>query len=189
MTDEELIIAAQGGDKKLLNMLLERHYDRIYAICRRITGQESDAMDATQEALLAIVKGLEKFDGRAKFTTWSYRVVTNACLDELRRKKRRIADALPDEEAGELAIDATQSPEDAVTARLDIDAALLEVPEEFRVAVVLRDLCDMDYADIAETLQIPPGTVRSRISRGRAALANQFLGNQNPPPTRHIDTP
>ncbi|MFV1990740.1 MAG: RNA polymerase sigma factor, partial [Acidimicrobiales bacterium] len=69
-SDEDLIRAAQGGDEKSLNTLLERHFDRIYAICRRITAQDADAMDATQESLMAIVHGLEKFDGRAKFTTW-----------------------------------------------------------------------------------------------------------------------
>ncbi len=187
--DEELIQAAQNGDKDSLNTLLERHYDRIYAICRRITSQDADAMDATQEALMAIVRGLENFDGRAKFTTWSYRVVTNACLDELRRKKRRPSIPLPDEQAGQTPLASTPSPESMVNARLDIDDALARVPEEFRVPVVLRDLCDLDYAEIAEVLEIKPGTVRSRISRGRAALAAQIGGNQDPPSARHMGQP
>ncbi|MFV1991888.1 MAG: RNA polymerase sigma factor [Acidimicrobiales bacterium] len=187
--DEDLIRAAQGGDEKSLNTLLERHFDRIYAICRRITSQDADAMDATQESLMAIVRGLEKFDGRAKFTTWSYRVVTNACLDELRRKKRRPSIPLPDEEAGQAPIATSPSPESMVTARLDIDDALARVPEEFRVPVILRDLCDLDYAEIAEVLEIKPGTVRSRISRGRAALAAQIGGNQEPTITRHRERP
>jgi len=70
-------------------------------------------------------------------------------------------------------------PDEVVAARVDVDAALQHVPEEFRVAVVLRDLCDLDYAEIADVLEIPPGTVRSRISRGRAILVER-LGNQHP---------
>ena len=76
---------------------------------------------------------------------------------------------------------------DAVDARLDVDAALATLPEEFRVAVVLRDLCDLDYAEIAEVLDVPPGTVRSRIARGRAALDARF-GNPGPTPERPTET-
>ena len=71
-----------------------------------------------------------------------------------------------------------------VIDRLDVDAALQQIPEDFRTAVVLRDLCDLGYAEIAESLGIPPGTVRSRISRGRAALAQLLAGNSDPPSER-----
>ena len=74
-------------------------------------------------------------------------------------------------------------------ARLDVDAALRELPEDFRVAVVLRDLCDLDYAEIADVLDVPPGTVRSRIARGRALLVEHLapVGNQEPAPVRQND--
>ncbi len=134
-----------------------------------------DALDATQEALLAISRGIARFDGRAKFTTWLYRVATNAALDEARRRKRRPVplDVLPEppERAPGIA--------DAVADRLDIDAAFALIPAEFRTAVALRDLSGLDYAEIAAVLDIPPGTVRSRIARGRAALA-ALIGNQGP---------
>ncbi|HJL75891.1 MAG: sigma-70 family RNA polymerase sigma factor [Acidimicrobiales bacterium] len=158
--------------------LLRRHHDRIWSICRRMAGNDADAADATQEALIAVATRLDRFDGRARFTTWLHRVATNACLDELRRRGRRpvpVDEVLPRVEA---------MPADAgIADRLDIDAALADLPEEFRVAVVLRDLCDLDYAAIAEVLDLPPGTVRSRIARGRSALADR-LGNPGAPDER-----
>jgi len=172
--------AAQAGDRDALDALLRRHHDRIHAVCRRLAGNEADALDATQEAMIAIARGIRRFDGRAAFSTWAYRVATNACLDELRRRKRRPTPGLP-EELGETSATSATAIE-VLPDRLAIDAALAELPEEFRVPVVLRDLCDLDYAEIADTLGIPPGTVRSRIARGRAQLARRLTadpsGNQ-----------
>jgi RNA polymerase sigma-70 factor, ECF subfamily len=144
-------------------------------VCRRITGQDADAADAAQEALLAIVRGLPRFDGRSKFSTWAHRIAHNACIDELRRRGRRPDPGLPEHETrprGE-----GPALDDTVADRLSTDEALEALPEDFRAAVVLRDQLGMDYAEIAEVLGIPPGTVRSRIARGRAALARS-LGNQ-----------
>src|SRR5690606_25045097 len=132
------------------------------------------------------------------FTTWAYRVATNAALDELRRRRRRPVPGLPDlagpagpsggsgggggtgpggaagagATGGAGAAAAAGGVEGLVVDRVDVDAAVAQLPEDFRAAVVLRDLCDLEYADIAEILRIPPGTVRSRIARGRAHLAD-----------------
>ena len=166
--------AAQAGDAAALDALLRRHHDRIHAVCHRLAGNDADALDATQEALIAIARGIRSFDGRAAFSTWAHRVATNACLDELRRRKRRPAPGLPDDLDGHALRDAgarQSSGIDALPDRLAIDDALAQLSEEFRLPVVLRDLCDLDYAEIAERLDIPPGTVRSRIARGRAQLA------------------
>ena len=89
LDDRALVTAAKSGDRAALDQLFRRHYDRIHGVCRRITGNDADALDATQDALIAIVRGLPAFDGRARFSTWAYRVATNVCLDELRRRKRR----------------------------------------------------------------------------------------------------
>ena len=89
--DRELVAAAQAGDRRALDTLLRRHYDRVHAVCRRIAGSSRDADDAAQEAMISIVRGLPRFDGRAQFSTWVYRIATNAALDELRRRKRRPA--------------------------------------------------------------------------------------------------
>jgi RNA polymerase sigma-70 factor (ECF subfamily) len=186
-SDEVLAEAAAGGDRTALETLLARHLDRIHAICRRVTGHPEDALDATQEALVAVTRGIGRYDARARFTTWLYRVATNAALDEVRRRGRRplpTADVpnLPSTRAG------GGSPEAVVTARLDVDAALAGLPADFRAAVVLRDLCDLDYAEIAEVLEVPLGTVRSRIARGRAALAAR-LGDDPREPGRSPERP
>jgi RNA polymerase sigma-70 factor (ECF subfamily) len=165
-----------------MNSLLTTHYGRIFAICRRLAGNDADAADASQEALMAIVKGLHRFDGRATFKTWSYRVATNAALDELRRRKRRPMPALADIEVPS----GSPSLDSEVVDRLTVDALLPRIPEEFQAPVILRDLLGMDYAEIAQTLEIPPGTVRSRIARGRRHLAKllEEPGNQTGPEKR-----
>lgn len=180
--------AAQAGDRAALDALLRRHHDRIHTVCRRLAGNEADALDATQEALIAIARGIRRFDGRAAFSTWAYRVATNACLDELRRRKRRPTPGLPEDlDVAGPATAAAQSSAgiDALPDRMAIDEALARLTEEFRVPVVLRDVCDLDYAEIADRLGIPPGTVRSRIARGRAQLADLLdPGNQRASPAR-----
>jgi RNA polymerase sigma-70 factor (ECF subfamily) len=174
-TDESLVRAAQAGDRAAMQELLSRHYDRLHAVCRRLAGNDADADDACQEALMAVVRGLPKFDGRSSFKTWSYRVATNACLDELRRRKRRPLELIDD--------DALESPigdfDQQVADRVTLDRLWAQIPEEFRAPVALRDVLGMDYAEIADALDLPPGTVRSRIARGRGHLA-RLLGNQTP---------
>ncbi|MEQ8717852.1 MAG: RNA polymerase sigma factor [Acidimicrobiales bacterium] len=191
--DAALVASARSGDRAALEELLRRHHDRIWAICRRLAGNDADAADATQEALMAIVRGLDRFDGRARFTTWSYRVATNACLDEMRRRGRRPRPGLIDDDPGSGSVTPDENVDvgRTVSASVDVDAALRELPEDFRVAVVLRDLCELDYAEIADVLEIAPGTVRSRIARGRARLA-EILGddgNQDTPVRRPSGEP
>jgi RNA polymerase sigma-70 factor (ECF subfamily) len=167
--DDALALAARAGDRTALERLLHDHADRIHAVCRRIVGNPDDALDATQEAMIAVARGITRFDGHTRVSTGIYRVATNAALDELRRQRRRPVPA-----EAEVAFTADRDATGTVDTRLDVDAALATLPEDFRVAVVLRDLCDLDYAEIAEVLALPPGTVRSRIARGRAALEAWF---------------
>jgi RNA polymerase sigma-70 factor, ECF subfamily len=164
-------------------------------VCRRLTGNDADAADATQETLLAIVRGLRGFDGRSRFSTWSYRIAVNASLDELRRRRRRpepgvdpFLDA-PGRGPMGSAGSSLRSPADTSDLRLDIDAALLRLPPDFRAAVVLRDLCALDYAEIASVLDIPVGTVRSRIARGRSLLVPLLAGNRTRPAERPSEQP
>jgi len=184
--DEKLAAAAANDDRRALDALLQRHAGLVHAVCRRVLVNPEDALDAAQEALLAIARRIETFDGRARFTTWCYRVATNAALDEARRRARRPApvDIVPEPRTGAGRVD------DAVADQLDVDAALARLSPEHRAAVALRDLVGLDYAEIASVLDIPAGTVRSRIARGRAALADHLAdreapgdigGNQTPP--------
>ena len=188
-SDAVLADRASGGDRRALEQLLDRHADRIHAVCRRVVAHPEDALDATQEAMIAVARGIRRFDGRSAFTTWLYRVATNAALDELRRQAAP-AGPRPPRRAPSPSPPAP-SIEDRVGARLDVDAALRTLPEDFRVAVVLRDLCDLDYAEIAAVLDVPPGTVRSRISRGRALLVEHLgpsaVGNRTPAAVRQND--
>lgn len=176
--DNELVAAARAGDRFALDQLLRRHYDRIHAVTRRIAGGTRDADDACQEALIKIVRNLPTFDGRSSFGTWAYRIATNAALDELRKRTRRPAlhmvDDRDDGEHGGVSIDPVDelaaARVDAVADRLAIDEALDGLDEDFRTVVVMRDIADLDYAEIAEVLDIPVGTVKSRIARGRKQL-------------------
>ncbi|MBK5288805.1 MAG: sigma-70 family RNA polymerase sigma factor [Acidimicrobiia bacterium] len=173
--DHELARAAGRGDRGALDALLARHIDRVNAVCRRICGPD-DGLDATQNALIGIVRAIDRFDGRSAFTTWIHRIATNAALDELRRRSRRAVPVDPDTDRVRVPHASRSDDPERVVDQIDLDAALAQLPEDFRVAVVLRDVSDLDYAEIAATLEIPIGTVRSRISRGRAALA-VILGN------------
>jgi RNA polymerase sigma-70 factor, ECF subfamily len=181
-TDDELVRAAQRGDAAAMEELLRRHYDRVHAVCRRIAGASRDADDAAQEAMIRIVRSLDRFDGRAAFGTWAYRIATNAALDELRKRKRRPQLHVVDPDADTRPTDPIDPLADrtieAVGERLAIEEALADLPEEFKASVVMRDIGDLDYAEIAEALGVPVGTVKSRIARGRRILVDR-LGNRD----------
>ncbi len=188
--------AAQGGDRGALDQLLRRHYDRVHAVCRRITGHDADAADAAQDAMIAMVRNLDRFDGRSSFGTWAYRIATNASLDELRRRKRRAVPTSTDADDGhpsrELADPDSGQRIDAIGDHMALDSALRSLSDDYRLPVVLRDVADLDYAEIADVLDIPVGTVKSRIARGRTALAkalSEETGNHDTDPERPSRAP
>jgi RNA polymerase sigma-70 factor, ECF subfamily len=175
-TDEALVGRAQTGDREAMEALLRRHYDRIHAVCRRMTGNDADAADAAQNALIAVARGLPRFDVRSLFSTWVYRIALNCSIDELRRRSRWPAASVEQAPALAPGDDTEQSAE-----RIDVDAALRQLPASFRAAVVLRDMCGLDYLEIGEVLQLPPGTVRSRIARGRGILVRLLDPSRSEP--------
>ena len=179
-----LVGRAAAGDRDALDAVVRAHQHRVLAICTRMMGDPADAADAAQDALIAICRGLPSFDQKSRLSTWVYRVTTNVCLDALRRRARRPLIELPVEDETR----AMPAHDDVVAARVTIKAALLDLPEHARAAVVLRDLCGLDYAEIGDVLGIPPGTVRSRIARAREALARS-LGNQTPTGERPTSRP
>lgn len=189
-SDEELVEAAQRGDATAMDLLLRRHYDRVHAVCARIAGSTRDADDATQEAMIRIVRNIDRFDGRSAFGTWIYRIATNTALDELRKRKRRPQLHVGDDDDGpvEGADAMAHRHVDAVADRITIETALAELPDEFRAPVVMRDVGDLDYAEIAAALDVPIGTVKSRIARGRRMLVEK-LGNQSDSPERPTGNP
>lgn len=191
--DSELVAAAQRGDAAAMDQLLRRHYGRVHAICSRIAGGTRDADDATQEAMIRVVRNLDRFDGRAAFGTWVHRIATNTALDELRKRKRRpqlhVAAEDDDLRASNEPVDRLAHRQiDSVADRINIDEALAGLPEEFKAAVVMRDVGDLDYAEIAAALDLPLGTVKSRIARGRRLLIEK-LGNHDTPDERPTSNP
>ena len=178
--DDLLIQRAKRGDSVATDALLRMHYDSVRAVCHRIVVNKADAEDATQHALISIVRALPGFDGRAKFSTWVYRIATNAALDEVRRIRRRPTPTDIDATFVLPVADGTG----AVEAQMDVAQALALLPEEYRTTLVLRHVADLDYEEIAEIQGVPVGTVRSRLARGRTQLAN-ILGNQDTSTGRH----
>lgn len=174
--DDELLRSARAGDAAALEEILRRHHRMIHAVCARIVVDRGGAEDATQEALLAVTRGLRRFDGRSSLGTWIYRIATNAALDEVRRVGRRPRPTLV---AADGDSRVTSGPEDAVTVGDEVGRALQTLDPEIRATMVLRHLAGLDYAEIAQTLGVPVGTVRSRLSRGRDALRS-LLGEHAP---------
>jgi RNA polymerase sigma factor (sigma-70 family) len=142
----------------------------LYTVAYRLTGSHDDAQDLVQEVLLRVRRGLATYTP-GSLEGWLSRITTNAFLDDVRRRKRRPLDIVADLPERAIGVDADP---DAVLDRsrlpADVEDAIRTLPEDFRAAVVLCDIVGLDYAEIAESLSIPPGTVRSRIHRGRAQL-------------------
>jgi RNA polymerase sigma-70 factor (ECF subfamily) len=178
--DEQLVRRFLEGDVAAFTSLVRRHEARIYHLCLRILSDPDDAADAAQDAFLTALRKLDQFRGEAAFTTWMHRVAVNACYDILRKRKRtpmlRVVDE-DDAEAGPPHPDHA----DRVAGSADAAAALAAIPEEFRVALVLADVQDLAYDEIARILDVPVGTVKSRVHRGRVALA-RVLGLQGGEP-------
>jgi RNA polymerase sigma-70 factor (ECF subfamily) len=179
-SDEALLAAHLRGDPQAFGALVARHERRIYGLCLRILGNREDAEDAAQEAFLAALRKAATFRKAAAFSTWLYRIAVNAATDQARRRGRARLTALDPEDAGLAAAPGGDLGE-VVTAAVAVQTALTQVPEEFRVAVVLCDLYRIPYADAAQILEVPVGTVKSRVFRGRLVLADRLGAN----PERH----
>jgi RNA polymerase sigma-70 factor (ECF subfamily) len=175
---EDLLLVQRfvAGDRSAFDDLIRAHEDRVFSICLRVMGNRESALDATQETFLTLFRKADRFTGKAAFSTWLYRVAMNTCYDQLRKEKRRRADSLP--EHHDPSDETAQVGFTSVELRPDLEQALAQVPEEFRAAVILSDLEDLAISDIATVLEIPPGTVKSRIFRGRRLLAD-ILRNQS----------
>lgn len=184
-TDERLVRRFQEGSADAFEVLVQRHSARVYNLCLRILGDPDEAADASQDTFLATLRKLSTFRGDSAFTTWLHRVTVNACYDSLRRKRRRPLLQLVRDEDDERSETSLPAPDhaDQVVFSVDVARALQEVPEEFRVVLVMADVQDLPYDEIASVLEIPVGTVKSRVFRGRAALG-RALGATRGEPSR-----
>lgn len=173
LTDEELLKEFTRGREIAYQTLMRRHEDRIFALAFRMTGDRSDALEATQDTFISAFKQAHTFRGDSSFGTWLYRVGINACRDVL-RKRRRLPEPVADPSDQARASSTRDTGEgeiDAVAGRVDLARALAELPDEYRRAVSLHDLGGYPYDEIAKIAKVPIGTVKSRISRGRRMLA------------------
>ena len=170
--DAQLLALIAEGDHEAFTQVMQAHEDKVFSVCLRILHDRSNALDATQETFLTVFRKAAQFEGKAQAGTWIYRIAVNTCYDQLRRAKRRRADALPDHYDP-----ADPSAEEALTSaalRPEIHAALAELPPEFRSAIVLADIEGLSLPDVAQVLGIPVGTVKSRLFRGRRVLARHL---------------
>jgi len=179
MNELLLISRARGGDREAFGELVEQYRDNVYRLAYRMCGNAYDADEAAQEAFVAAWRALPNFRGDAKFSTWLYRLTTNAAIDVMRREKRH--QTVGDGEMVDLADDA-DSPQETVERTEQQEAvqeALATLSEEYREVLLLRYMEELDYAEIAEVLQLPSGTVKSRINRAKAALKTALLKSGN----------
>ena len=187
--EQQLVSAARQGDMAAFESLVRLYEKRVFALTLRMCGDREDAAEAAQEAFLAAWQGLAFFRGDSSFSTWLYRLASNACVDLLRRESRRAAagPSLDDEELNLEVPDEMPSPHDEAERRElreEIERGLAALSPEHREVLVLREIHQLRYDEIAETLDLDVGTVKSRISRGRKQLRNFLLksGNFSPPP-------
>jgi len=180
--DTTLLAAHVAGDPDAFGELVRRHRDRLWAVALRTTGDPEDASDALQDALVSAFRNAASFRGEAAVTTWLHRVVVNACLDRMRRRRARPTVPLPEEdgETGHRGVADPRDDLDRLELRMEIDRALRALPDDQRSAVVLVDVEGLSVAEAAAILGIPEGTVKSRCSRGRARLAVALRGLRNP---------
>ena len=191
---EALLVArSREGDLTAFNALVAAHQDGVYNLCLRMLASPQAAEDATQEVFLAAYRNIQRFRGGV-FRAWLLRIAANACTDELRRRRRRPQISLDADDSAGSAFDlpdTSSSPEEWALRRemvSHIQAALMRLPTDQRAAVVLRDVQGLSYEETAEILDVSLGTVKSRLSRGRARLRGFLLEERELLPSRFRHT-
>ncbi len=188
LDDIALLRAHVEGDPDAFTQLVTRHRDRLWAVALRTAGDPEDAADALQEALISAFRRADSYREEAQVSTWLHRIVVNACLDRLRRRSSRFAYPLqqPNDERDADRFDNSAKTEpvaETATRRVDVWAALNSLSADQRAALVLVDVQGYSVNEAARILSCPPGTVKSRCSRGRARLARllaSYGGNRTP---------
>jgi len=179
--ESRLIARSVAGDRAAQETLVRRYQDQVYRLAYGLLGDADDARDATQEALIAMLRSLRTFRGQSRFLTWLYRLTTNVCLMQRRRHRARTR-LLTD-----MPVESYDTPEpspdpESIALSREVQVAVREcvrrLPAEFRAVVVMRELESLSYEEIAEILHVPLGTVQSRLSRGRRLLRQALLADE-----------
>ncbi|MHB0867138.1 MAG: RNA polymerase sigma factor [Thermoleophilia bacterium] len=186
-TDTELISRTRAGDLQALENLVSRYEERVYNLAYRILGNREDAEDALQDTFISVIRALDGFQERSSFSTWLYRITTNAALTKLRKRSRK------DKSEGEF-LDEVYSVQEQAQEQVKMsdwsanpvesllgdeavgvmEAAIAELPEAYRVVFVLRDVEGLPAAEVAEVLDLSVPAVKSRLHRARLFLRNQL---------------
>jgi RNA polymerase sigma-70 factor (ECF subfamily) len=187
-TDDELLIArSQGGDRAAFDALVRRYQDRAYTYAFRLTRRSEEAADVVAEAFVRIHNALPNFKGQSTFRTWLYRILTNCYLDLRKRERARphgSLDTLMDMAEGEAGLqiaDEGPTPEEEAQGRARGDAlqsALAQMPDYQRAMIVMYHAEDMSYEEMAAALDLPVGTVKSRLNRARLVLREHLLRHE-----------
>lgn len=176
--EQRLIDAAIAGDSAAFESLISPLEGRIYAVALRMCGNREDAQDCMQEAMIRIYRALNTFKGQSSLSTWAHRITMNTCLDELRRRKSRASTSLDElADSGWAPHSDNDTPEHRTIRseqKRTIERAISELPEDMRAAIILRDIHGLTYDEIADSLNVNVGTVKSRISRGRERLRSKL---------------
>jgi RNA polymerase sigma-70 factor (ECF subfamily) len=191
LAEQQLLADIRHGDQAALGQLLHRYQTRLYNVCLRMLGRHEEAEDATQEALLHVIEHIRQFKGRSSLSTWMIRIAMNVSISQLRRRKVRRAVSLEDcgdgsvqeDQASALRQHLADGREPQPHQRVEHDEmahqlehALAALEEPFRAILILRDIEQMDYQQIADVLDLPSGTVKSRLFRARLALRQKMTG-------------
>ena len=187
MREQELVSQARAGDTAAFEQLMLDNQDRVYTLCLRMTGDREDALDLAQETFLNAWRGLSSFHGNSSFSTWVYRLASNACIDFLRKRKRRQQGEAPlslddDEAPLPQPADPRGTPEDELERRelrRAVERGLQALPEHHRQVLIMRELSGLSYQEIGAVLNLDLGTVKSRIARARMALKNILVQEGN----------
>lgn len=186
LSEEQLVKRSLQGDLQAFEELVLGYQSKVYALTYRYMGNEEDAYDMFQETFIKAYRSLPSFKGQSSFGTWIYRIASNVCLDELRRRKRRIPTLSLDEPATtldgnelEVEIADTSYSIDILYEQKELSSSIQEVldqmKKEHKTAIILRDILDLSYEEMAKVMGCSMGTVKSRLSRARNILKEKLL--------------
>lgn len=179
--DKKLIEKAKNGDVEAFEKIIEEHHNIVYSIALRMSGNETDAFDMAQEVFIKLYRNLSKFDGHSKLSTWIYRVASNTCLDELKKRKRLWNNTKSLNEEMETKDDSVvleikdtkPLPEEQIEnseIKEILNNAILKLSNQHKEVIILRDIEGFSYEEIADIIGCGVGTVKSRLSRARSSL-------------------
>ncbi len=184
MNDEELVLQAVAGNAQSFEELVTKYEKLVYSICYRMFNNREDALDFTQDTFVKVYKNMEKAIGKGSFKSWICTIATNTCLDEIRKRSKRNTISIDahydnDESNAKREIaDTSLTPLEEIVTKEDnelLNKAINNLAEDYKIIIVLRDIQGFSYDEIAESLEISLGTVKSRISRARNKLQKNYL--------------